>query len=179
MANEKRGPKRKSVFAYTPNVYTPDGGRVSLSSKEARHEYARLRSLAMRRLKQFEGTEYTDTKIYRMMRDLPKSSDIADKNIYHALTDVYYIIKSPASTITGMRATTKKAVSTMLEHGYKGVTAGNIRKFGEYMKRYKAEAIARGIYTPNMAQSYFDREKEATPDEIWAEYVASQKTGAD
>lgn len=144
--------RRNSIFTYEPDIYTPNGARKNLTPEQAKKEYQRLRSIALKRLYRFEGTEFTDTQMYKKNKNRFKpSSQLTRRELNSALTDVHRFLSSSTSTISGMRKAKEKALATLQRHGYTGVTHSNFKSFGEYMQRAKATHLGR----------YFDSERAA------------------
>lgn len=162
------------ILKYDPDIYTPSGLRKNISYKEARAEYARLRSITLRRLKRFEGTQYEATDIYRMYGDnyFPPLSDIkTPAALYFELSEIARLAQRRGATITGQRDIERKTLQTLQSRGYTGINSGNIFKFGEFMKQARANSTA-AYFDSVRAAEIFGEESSQDLDVIFEEFQA-------
>ena len=133
-------------FKYDPEVYIPAAIRYNyLSIQEARAEYSRLRSAAVKRLHRLSGTEgerYTAFRMYGKegFPSLPK--DATASEVGRALADVYHFLNMKTSSIGAIRASQREAVKTLQDRGYSFINKGNIREFGEFMEAARQQKVA-------------------------------------
>lgn len=133
-------------FKYDPEVYIPAAIRYNyLSMQEARAEYSRLRSAAVKRLQRLSGTEgerYTAFRMYGKegFPSLPK--DATASEVGRALADVYHFLQMKTSSIGAIRASQREAVKTLQERGYDFINKSNIREFGEFMEAARQQKVA-------------------------------------
>lgn len=133
-------------FRYDPEVYIPGAIRYNyLSIQEARAEYSRLRSAAVKRLQRLSGTEgerYTAFRMYGKegFPSLPK--DATASEVGRALADVYHFLNMKTSSIGAIRASQREAVRTLQERGYDFINKSNIREFGEFMEAARQQKVA-------------------------------------
>lgn len=133
-------------FKYDPEVYIPAAIRYNyLSIQEARAEYSRLRSAAVKRLQRLSGTEgerYTAFRMYGKegFPSLPK--DATASEVGRALADVYHFLQMKTSSIGAIRASQREAVKTLQERGYDFINKSNIREFGEFMEAARQQKVA-------------------------------------
>ena len=84
-------------YKYPPEVYIPAAVRFNyLTIQEARAEYSRLRSAAVKRLQRLSGTEGERYSAFRMygkegFHSLPKNASAAE--VGRALADVYHFLE--------------------------------------------------------------------------------------
>lgn len=162
------------ILKYDPDIYTPSGLRKNISYKEARAEYSRLRSITLKRLKKFEGTRYEATDIYRMYGDnyFPATRDIKTKaELYFELAELARLVQRRGSTITGQREIERKTLMTLQSRGYTGINSGNIFKFGEFMKKARANSSA-AYFDSVRAAEIFGEENDQDIDSIVEEFQA-------
>ena len=133
-------------YKYPPEVYIPAAVRFNyLTIQEARAEYSRLRSAAVKRLQRLSGTEGERYSAYRMygkegFPSLPKNATASE--VGRALADVYHFLEMKTSSIGAIRASQREAVKTLQERGYGFINKGNIREFGEFMEAARQQKVA-------------------------------------
>ena len=133
-------------YKYSPEVYIPAAVRFNyLTIQEARAEYSRLRSAAVKRLQRLSGTEgerYTAFRMYGKegFPSLPKNATASE--VGRALADVYHFLEMKTSSIGAIRASQREAVKTLQERGYGFINKGNIREFGEFMEAARQQKVA-------------------------------------
>ena len=164
----------KSPLKYDPEVYTPQGLRKNLEYKEARAEYARLRSVALRRLKTFEGTEYTESQIYKRFSGyFPTLTEIGTNKarLLHYLTDAARFLQREGSTLAGQKRIESRTIDTLHERGYGFVNKENLRRFGEYMKIARAKSTSRYYDSVRAAEIFGENLGEPDPEVVADEYL--------
>lgn len=133
-------------YKYDPEVYIPAAVRYGyLELSEARAEYSRLRSAAVKRLQRISGTEGERYSAYRMygkegFPSLPKNASASE--VGRALADVYHFLEMKTSSIGSIRASQRNAIKTLNERGYGFINKGNIREFGEFMEAARQQKVA-------------------------------------
>ena len=132
-------------YKYDPEVYIPAALRYGyLELSEARAEYSRLRSAAVKRLQRLSGTEGERYSAYRMygkegFPSLPKNASASE--VGRALADVYHFLEMKTSSIGSIRASQRSAIKTLNERGYGFINKGNIREFGEFMEAARQQKV--------------------------------------
>ncbi len=133
-------------FRYDPEVYIPAAIRYNyLSIQEARAEYSRLRSAAVKRLQRLAGTEGEHYSAFRMYgkEGFPSlSKNASASEVGRALADVYHFLEMKTSSIAAIRAAQREAIKTLQERGYGFINKGNIREFGEFMEAARQQKVA-------------------------------------
>lgn len=133
-------------YKYDPEVYIPAAVRYGyLELSEARAEYSRLRSAAVKRLQRLSGTEGERYSAFRMygkegFPSLPKNASASE--VGRALADVYHFLEMKTSSISSIRAAQRNAIKTLNERGYGFINKGNIREFGEFMESARQQKVA-------------------------------------
>lgn len=133
-------------YKYDPEVYIPAAVRYGyLEMSEARAEYSRLRSAAVKRLQRLSGTEGEHYSAFRMygkegFPSLPKNASASE--VGRALADVYHFLGMKTSSIGSIRASQRNAIKTLNERGYDFINKGNIREFGEFMEAARQQKVA-------------------------------------
>lgn len=165
------------VLNYDPDIYTPRGVRENLTPTEARKEYARLRSLALKRLKNFEGTEYTDTQVYRQNKSayLKPPSQLTDRQIQTKLSKVMRYLTSGYSTVARIEKIRDKSIATLHRHGYK-IGRDEYSEFGRYMEKAKAYYTAKTFDSIRAAEMYQDKDEDESIDELVDKFNAEKES---
>lgn len=125
-------------YKYDPEVYIPAAVRYGyLELSEARAEYSRLRSAAVKRLERLSRTEGAQYSAYQMygkdgFAPLPKNATPAE--VGRALADVHHFLEMKTSSISQIRESQRQALKTLRDRGYSFVNKSNIKEFGEFME---------------------------------------------
>lgn len=133
-------------YKYDPEVYIPAAVRYGyLELSEARAEYSRLRSAAVKRLQRLSGTEGERYSAFRMygkegFPSLPKNASASE--VGRALADAYHFLEMKTSSIGAIRSSQRNAIKTLNERGYGFINKGNIREFGEFMEAARQQKVA-------------------------------------
>ena len=133
-------------YKYPPEVYIPAAVRYGyLELSEARAEYSRLRSAAVKRLQRLAGTEGERYSAFRMygkegFPSLPKNASASE--VGRALADVHHFLEMKTSSISAIRASQREALKTLQSRGYDFINKGNIREFGEFMEAARQQKVA-------------------------------------
>lgn len=110
----------------------------SMTLKQQREEYSRLRSIAVKRLKRFEGTEWEDSLTYvSNVNAYPKLREIAASDLPYKLNQLQRFIIAEAGTVSGLKRIRDRNIQTLREHGYTAVNRGNYKQFTEFMEEYR------------------------------------------
>lgn len=132
-------------YRYPSEAYIPAAvkyGYIDLS--EARAEYSRLRSVAVKRLQRLSRTEGARYSAYQMygkegFAPLPKNATPAE--VGRALADVHHFLELKTSSISQIRGAQRQALATLQERGYTFVNKSNIREFGEFMEAARQQKV--------------------------------------
>lgn len=132
-------------YKYDTEVYIPAAIRYGyITLPEARAEYSRLRSAAVKRLRRLSGTEGERYSAFRMygkegFPSLPKNASASE--VGRALADVYHFLEMKTSSIGSIRAAQRNAIKTLNERGYDFINKGNIHEFGEFMEAARQQKV--------------------------------------
>lgn len=125
-------------YRYPPEAYIPAAVRYGyIDLSEARAEYSRLRSAAVKRLERLsrtEGREYSAFKMYGKEGFAPLPKNATPAEVGRALADVHHFLNLKTSSISQIRQSQREALSTLQERGYDFLNKGNIKEFGEFME---------------------------------------------
>lgn len=132
-------------YRFDPEVYIPASIRYGyITLPEARAEYSRLRSAAVKRLQRLSQSEGRMYSAYRMygkegFASLPKDATPAE--VGRALADVYHFLEMKTSSLKEIRTSQKKALETLNARGYTFLNKSNIREFGEFMESARQQKV--------------------------------------
>jgi hypothetical protein len=149
------GKREKAILLYEKEVYTPEGAKT-LTDKELRKEYTRLRSIARKRLERFQGTEWTDTQIYKLNADVykPLKEITSDRELRHLFSDVARFVTAETGSVSGLEKQRKKGIQTLNERGYDFINKENYRQFGEFMEYARVANMNRMYDSKRVADLY-------------------------
>ncbi len=132
-------------YKYDPEVYIPAAVRYGyLELSEARAEYSRLRSAAVKRLQrlsQSEGRLYSAFRMYGEEGFAPLPKNATPAEVGRALADVYHFLEMKTSSLKEIRTSQKKALETLNQRGYTFLNKSNIREFGEFMESARQQKV--------------------------------------
>lgn len=132
-------------FKYPPEVYIPAAVRYNyLTIQEARAEYSRLRSAAVKRLERLsrtEGVRYSAYKMYGKEGFAPLPKNATPAEVGRALADVYHFLEMKTSSINSIRESQRQALRTLNDRGYTFLNKSNIREFGEFMEAARQQKV--------------------------------------
>lgn len=142
------------------NVYNPYSLVRKFSEKELRHEYTRLRSIAMKRLDRLSKTEFNQSATFKAnSQGFPTARSLKDvKGLAYELTAVSKFVASSYSTVKGQ----KKAKAEMLkslQKNYPNITDENYWNFIEFMN-YAREKYGGKIYDSEQIAELFNVAQE-------------------
>lgn len=166
-------------YRFPPEVYIPAAIRYGyLDITEARAEYARLRSAAVKRLQRLSRTEGACYSAYQMygkegFAPLPKNATPAE--VGRALADVHHFLEMKTSSISQIRESQRQTLKTLQERGYSFVTKSNIKEFGEFMeaaRQAKVVSANRGG-SPIIVELYETAKRlQIPPEEVQRNFTA-------
>lgn len=132
-------------YRYPAEAYIPAAVRYGyLDIKEAREEYSRLRSAAVKRLKrlsQTEGARYSAYQMYGKEGFAPLPKNATPAEVGRALADVHHFLEMKTSSISQIRESQRQALRTLQERGYTFVNKSNIKEFGEFMEAARQSKV--------------------------------------
>lgn len=140
-----------------------------LKAAVIRKDYSRMRKIAQKRLKRFEGTEWVDSDVYRYNKNRFKRLDqIKTAGELALLTvEVQRFLQSPTGSITGLKKQRTDIIAQMHEHGYTWITAKNFRQFTKFMDKLRSSGIARMFDSERLGEMLSESvEQGVTADEL-------------
>lgn len=161
MVKHKGGHRDRAQLTYEDEVYTPEGAK-SLDDADLRKEYSRLRSIATKRLQRFEGTEWTDTQVFKLNAGIYKPLDqiTSDRELRHLFSDVAKFVSSDTGSVSGLKKQRERAVKTLNDRGYDFVNKQNFRQFADFMEYARVANLNRMYDSKRIAEFYAASEKK-------------------
>ena len=137
---------KKATTTYDYEFYFPSNIVAEIKTgheKTIRKEYTRLRDIAQKRLKRLDAAGYSDTQTYKQnVAHYPKLKDI--KSIFdlaQRISDLANFVKSPGSTVSGLKSRRQKTLEKLHEHEYSFVDESNLDAYGEFMEEYRNQKL--------------------------------------
>ena len=128
MAKRKQATLKYAWYEYTPEALQSG----SLSEKEIRDEYRRLRAIANKRIDRLEKAGYAGTQTYLLNVGAYKSTaNYTMEELQYKLYQISKFISARSSTVSGMRLIEKEAIETLREKGLGRIS--NLQEFGDFM----------------------------------------------
>ena len=112
----------------------------TMTEKEMRKEYSRLRKVANGRLRTLENSEWGKHSVtWRdYVGEFPAGRGRSKAEIAHRLSTAYYFLSLKTSTVSGIREIRDKFLETMHDEGYTWVNKDNYYDFIEFMDTVKS-----------------------------------------
>ena len=128
MAKRKQATLKYEWYEYTPEALQSG----SLSEKEIRDEYRRLRAIANKRIDRLEKAGYAGTQTYLLNVGAYKSTaNYTMEELQYKLYQISKFVSARSSTVSGMRLIEKEAIETLREKGLGRIS--NLQEFGDFM----------------------------------------------
>ena len=112
----------------------------TMTEKEMRKEYSRLRKVASGRLRTLENSEWGKHIVtWRdYVGEFPAGRGRSKAEIAHRLSTAYYFLSLKTSTVSGIREIRDKFLETMHDSGYTWINNDNYYDFIEFMDTVKS-----------------------------------------
>lgn len=125
---------------YGERYITPLEILVTMTEKEMRKEYSRLRKVANGRLRTLKNSEIgRRSYTWRRYEDEFQSARGKSKaEIAHRLSNVYYFLSLQESSVSGLKKMRDAFIESMHDSGYTWINKDNYYDFIEFMETVKA-----------------------------------------
>ena len=148
---------------YNAEWYLPNNTLSgTISQKDIRSEYTRLRDIAQKRIKRLGVSEWSSTELYRKYAGgFPKLSEIVNQtNLSYQLAALSKFVAAKTTTVTGLKQQRSKALKSLKQHGYGFVNVQNYNRFGQFMEEYRQKTLGRKQKpSDQVADLYFQTER--------------------
>ena len=148
-------------LAWDYDVYYPY--RLEQMDESAlRKEYTRLRKIANKRLARLQASKYKDTDLAKEYAGgFEILANVAD--LPRELTVLARFVASKNSSITGLKKMETKAISTLHQHGYTFVNAGNVGQFGAFMEEMRQAGYSK-LYSSEFLANWWSEKGRSKRD---------------
>ena len=124
------------------------------TDKMVRQEYRRLRDIAQKRLKRLEVAEPGSMAYKANKGRFGTTKSMTTEQLRQLLPDLAKFIAAKTGTVSGIREQRSKALKTLREHGYTGITPANYAAFGEFMEEYRHSKTGRSPGSPSAVETF-------------------------
>lgn len=145
----------------------------SMTDKQIRKEYSRLRKVAVGRLRRLEKSELGKRSgTWRNYAEaFPSSRGKSTGEIAHRLSQAYYFLSLKESSVTGLREIRDDFIKTMNDEGYTWINKDNYFDFIDFMESVRAyyDSVS---YDSDRAVEVFDvlTDNGFSPEELKGDY---------
>lgn len=157
--------KRKNVDALTwqYDEYYPHR-LEQMDERALRKEYTRLRKVANKRLARLQASKYKDSELAKEYSGgFAILANVAD--LPRELTMLARFVASEKSSITGLKRIEKQTISTLQQHGYTFVNAGNVGQFGAFMEEMRQAGYSK-LYSSEFLANWWSEKGRSKRDNI-------------
>ena len=146
-------------LAWDYDVYYPY--RLEQMDESAlRKEYTRLRKIANKRLARLQASKYKDTDLAKEYAGgFEILANVAD--LPRELTTLARFVASEKSGISGLKRMETKAISTLHQHGYTFVNAGNVGQFGAFMEEMRQAGYSK-LYSSEFLANWWSEKGKSS-----------------
>lgn len=149
MAKIKQATLKYAWYEYTPEALQSG----SLSEKEIRDEYRRLRNIANKRIDRLGKAGYGQTQTYlRNVGSYKAPSNYTMAELQYKLYQISKFVSAKSSTVSGMRLIEKEAIETLQEKGMGRIK--NLQDFGDFMSWARAKYKSSEFDSERAAEVY-------------------------
>lgn len=147
--------------------YNPQFLVNNYSESKIRREYSRIRAIAVKRLTRLAKAGFGETSVYKYnVYNTKKLSELTEKQIPLALSQLARFIDNPLSTVTGQKAQRKQKIEKLRSYGY-DVNEKNFQSFVDFMELLSQQAIDLQYDSEAVVELW-----EATRDKVSPETIA-------
>ena len=151
-------------LAWDYDIYYPY--RLEQMDESAlRKEYTRLRKIANKRLARLQASKYKDSELAKEYAGgFEILANVAD--LPRELTTLARFVASERSSITGLKRMEKQSISTLHQHGYKFVNAGNVGQFGAFMEEMRQAGYSK-LYSSEFLANWWSEKGKSKRDNVY------------
>lgn len=158
-------PSAKLSFG-TIKHYNPQYLSNNYSSSEIRKEYSRVRSIAVKRLTRLAKGGFSKTSVYKYnVYNAKKLSELTEKQIPLALSQLVQFLDNPLSTVTGQKALRKQKIEKLQSYGY-DVNEKNFQSFIDFMELLSQQAVDMQYDSEAVVELWEVTRGKVSPEEI-------------
>ena len=133
-----------------------------MDERALRKEYTRLRKIANKRLARLQASKYKDTELAKEYAGgFTILANVAD--LPRELTALARFVASEKSSISGLKRMETKAISTLQQHGYTFINAGNVGQFGAFMEEMRQAGYSK-LYSSEFLANWWSEKGRGKRD---------------
>ena len=163
--------RNQATIKYAWYEYTPEALQSgSLSEKEIRDEYRRLRNIANKRIERLGKAGYEQTQTYlRNVGSYKAPSNYTPEELQYKLYQISKFITAKSSTVSGMRQIEKETIETLQEKGLGRIK--NLQEFGDFMSWARTKYKSSEFDSERAAEVFNEAKRRNIPiEEIKKDY---------
>lgn len=142
------------------------------TDKMVRQEYRRLRDIAQKRLKRLAVAEPNSMAYKSNVGRFGTTKSMSTEQLRQLLPELAKFIAAKTGTVSGIREQRSKALSTLHQHGYTGITKENLAAFGEFMDELRSSKAGRSIGSPTAVETFeFTQEHKIPWDQVKEDFA--------
>lgn len=151
-------------LAWDYDIYYPY--RLEQMDESAlRKEYTRLRKIANKRLARLQASKYKDSELAKEYAGgFEILANVVD--LPRELTILARFVASERSSITGLKRMENKTISTLHQHGYTFVNAGNVGQFGAFMEEMRQAGYSK-LYSSEFLANWWSEKGRSKRDNAY------------
>lgn len=124
------------------------------NDKLIREEYSRLRDIARKRLQRLRIAEPESWAYTKYKSAFAPAREQSTEQLRQQLPSLARFIAAKTSTVSGIRQQERRAIETLQEHGYTGVTPANFRQFGQFMEEWRTKKLNHSYGSPDAVELF-------------------------
>lgn len=146
----------------------------SLTEKEMRSEYSRLRKIANERIAALGRSRFNKTQTY--IKNVGKYVTLDkiknERQLIYKLSDLAKFVTSKRGSVTGQYEIRRKTLETLHERGITFVNARNLDDFGDFMEEARTRLYSR-IYGSERIKDMFGvaEKKGINPQDLFQDFA--------
>lgn len=155
------------------NYYVDALKSGSLTLKEMRSEYSRLRKIANKRLSALGRSKFSGTQAYilNVGKYVTLDKIKSERDLMYKLQDLSKFVTSKSGSVTGQYEMRRNALESLRERGIDFVNEKNFELFGQFMEEARIRGYAK-IYGSERVSELFGiaSKKGMNPDELFKDF---------
>ena len=165
---------RTDVLKYDYENYYVDALKSgTLTEKEMRSEYSRLRKIANKRLSALGRSRFSGTQAYilNVGKYVTLDKIKSERDLMYRLQDLAKFVTAKSGSVSGQYEMRRNALESLMERGLHFVNEKNFEMFGQFMEEARIRGYAK-IYGSERVSELFGvaSKKGIKPDELFKDF---------
>lgn len=155
------------------NYYVDALKSGTLTEKEMRSEYSRLRKIANRRLSALGRSKFSNTQAYLLNVGKYVTLDKIEsqRDLMYKLHDLAKFVTAKSGSVSGQYEIRRNALESLRDRGIYFVNEKNFELFGQYMEESRVRGIAKIYGSERIAELFRTAVKKGiNPQELFKEF---------